>query len=363
MTETARLHSEVAEFAAAVRARLSDLSPDEIEELTGDLEADLQERLDETGAELDDPAAYATELRAAAGLPPREVRDSRPWYEKLRAAIERRGTRLDERLRSNQTALAAMDFAVALRPVWWVLRAWIAYQLAHLFIASNNAEGVLPDSPYVWVALIVATVVSVQWGRGRWRDRRWLPAVATVGSVVAVIGAPIAISHASDSASGGTPISTRPVAHHRDHGLRMNGRPIRNVFAYDLKGNPLELVQLYDQRGKPLRVTRRESLRWVSIPATLRTGQPAWNAFPLSRIRWRDTLVDQASGRRVAKPGTAPQAWELPLPHAPAITAAPTDGGKDDKSDKAKQEDGAKPDEKKSADDSSQGRSRDLGSS
>ena len=67
---------DVAAFVAAVRARLADLTDEEREELLGGLEADLSERLTEGEADLGDPAAYAAELRAAAGL---EVRRRRGW--------------------------------------------------------------------------------------------------------------------------------------------------------------------------------------------------------------------------------------------------------------------------------------------
>ena len=66
---------DVGAYVAAVRARLDDLAPEEVEELTGGLEADLAEALagfDETPRQrFGDPAAYADELRAAADLPPR----------------------------------------------------------------------------------------------------------------------------------------------------------------------------------------------------------------------------------------------------------------------------------------------------
>jgi uncharacterized membrane protein len=62
----------ITEFAAAVRSALSDLGPDEADDLTDGLEADLTDRLaDGDATELGDPAAYAEELRAAAGLPHR----------------------------------------------------------------------------------------------------------------------------------------------------------------------------------------------------------------------------------------------------------------------------------------------------
>ncbi|MCW2853652.1 MAG: hypothetical protein JWM84_3316, partial [Nocardioides sp.] len=62
---------EVEAFVADVRARLADLSDDEREELLGGLEADLSDQVADGAVVLVDPAAYAAELRAAAGLPER----------------------------------------------------------------------------------------------------------------------------------------------------------------------------------------------------------------------------------------------------------------------------------------------------
>ena len=71
MNDTVQTSPAVAAFVAQVRARLGDLTEEEREELLGGLEADLAERLAEGETELGDPAAYAAELRAAAGLEPR----------------------------------------------------------------------------------------------------------------------------------------------------------------------------------------------------------------------------------------------------------------------------------------------------
>ncbi|MGD8194140.1 hypothetical protein ACEXQB_006545 [Herbiconiux sp. P18] len=62
---TATLDSTIAEFAPAVRRHLDDLPLDEVDDLTGGLEADLSEQAsDEQGdLHLDDPASHASELR------------------------------------------------------------------------------------------------------------------------------------------------------------------------------------------------------------------------------------------------------------------------------------------------------------
>ena len=63
---TTTVPTEIASFAASVRAELADLPAEEVEELTEGLEADLAEAFREDLArELGDPSAYAAELRTA----------------------------------------------------------------------------------------------------------------------------------------------------------------------------------------------------------------------------------------------------------------------------------------------------------
>ena len=69
---TSTVTPEIVEFAQGVRAALADLPAEEVDDLTEGLEADLAEAYaEDLQRELPDPAAYATELRAAAGLPMR----------------------------------------------------------------------------------------------------------------------------------------------------------------------------------------------------------------------------------------------------------------------------------------------------
>ena len=86
MTTTLDVNPTVADFATAVRRSLADLDAEDLSDLTDGLEADLADKLAD-GAELGDPAAYAAELRAAAGLeaPPRpsvrqNLAELRTWF-------------------------------------------------------------------------------------------------------------------------------------------------------------------------------------------------------------------------------------------------------------------------------------------
>jgi hypothetical protein len=284
---------EVAAFVAQVRAYLSDLTPDEVEELAGGLEADLDERIAETlpgtaPADLGDPAAYAAELRAAAGLPPRGT-TRRPQRPPLR-------DRLRERVRPYTDAVARQPWwpqtresLVALRPAWWLLRAWVAFQILTFGAGLPGGLGQL-------LLLLLLAGLSVALGRGLLDARLglprrdWVRRVLVGLNVFAVVALPFGLAAVGgtnyvyvDESSGGS------VA-----GLAMDGAQIGNIFAYDAQGNPIPLVQLYDQDGRPLKVEHqswydeagtqvfsdvsgtRQVAPWVDD-----RGQARWNIFPL----------------------------------------------------------------------------------
>ena len=192
MTTTTLPRNEVAAFATAVRTALSDLPPDELDELTDGLEADLSERLDEAPddtAGLGDPVAYAEELRAAAGYPPRAARSH------LGAAMPNLRT-LPQQIRAGWTALverhawlaSALAFLAVLRPVWWVLRGAAAYAiLASLLGVSGTA---------LWFVGVAMVVLSVQVGRGRMQHRSWVRWTTHAVSAIVILFAPFLLGAA-----------------------------------------------------------------------------------------------------------------------------------------------------------------------
>lgn len=94
---------QVDSYVQAVRAALSDLPSEEVEDLTAGMDADLAELLAERGGPLEvvlgSPQVYAAELRSAAGLPEAARGGRRPislrawaraWSQRLRAQTEQR---------------------------------------------------------------------------------------------------------------------------------------------------------------------------------------------------------------------------------------------------------------------------------
>jgi hypothetical protein len=288
MTTTLDVNPAVADFATAVRHSLFDLDAEVVSELTDGLEADLADKLLD-GAELGDPAAYAAELRAAAGLEaPRRTTVS----DNVRANLADLRTRLAP-LREHPVTAEVLGFFVALRPVWWLVRG-----LA-LFSMFNEVSAV-PRNPAGWALLIGMLVLSVQWGRGRWLPWRWSRGALIALSVLAILMLPALLANTSSRLTFQdrfNPDDYLPT------GLTFGGESIVNIFAYGPDGEPLEDVRLFDQDGDPLS-TIDESYGqdfvelWtdngessVLVPSDRVGGFRGWNVYPYQVVSY-DVLVE-----------------------------------------------------------------------
>jgi hypothetical protein len=295
MTTTTLPGTEVAAFAAAVRTALSDLPPDELDELTDGLEADLAERLDEApdaAAGLGDPQLYAEELRAAAGYPPRSARshlgDTLPNLRTLPQELRRRWETL---LASSPRVRAVVDFLVALRPVWWVFRGLAVYVIAITFLGLGYNGGTW------WPIAVGAIVLSVQLGRGRMLGRTWVRWLLRAASVVVIVAAPFMLQRALDTwANAGYYENAYYDQSSSLPGLNRDGTQIDKIFAYDAQGNPIDQVQLFDQNGQPLNLTNDTSAQWwdaadgsMVVPSGDVPGRAGWNVYPLAHVNdWSD---------------------------------------------------------------------------
>ncbi len=309
---------EVLTFVARVRSALDDLTPEEVEELVGGLEADLSDALDADGESpadrFGDPDAYAAELRSAAGLPPRAPRGpggatpGRPRglagdLQLARDNVADAFAHFADPVRRQPWWPPVRDFLVTLRPAWWVLRAWVAYQVVNASVGVAYT-GALPDDPAGWLLLLVAVVASVELGRrGMHRRGPGWRGLVIAGNVLAVLLLPVAMDQARIS-SVRQSVETYTVP--PENGLWLDGREVRNVFPYDSQGRPLAGVQLYDENGRPLSVG--ESARTPietsdaqnseqpngsvgQVPAVDSVGRVWWNVFPL-RQQEQDPFSD-----------------------------------------------------------------------
>lgn len=317
MTTTAPTHEQQAgEFADAVRTHLADLPEPELDELMDGLEADLTERLADSG-ELGDPERYADELRQAAGLPARADAGA-TGKKRVRESLRESRINLVQRTRTFWDATparrATRDFVVSLRPVWWVLRGLV---LAWLLVQGWFGSGLLG---FLLAVLII--VVSVQWGRGRWAPKTWLVVLRRIASTVAVVLLLPALAFTWNSvASPNYVYIDDPFS----YGLIQNGEQIENIFAFDCTGRQLDGVQLFDQQGRPITTLnselgpgagpltgwdeeRQQNIRYERHEMAGFAGM--WNVFPLQEAR---ANPDRDPSTAPAKEATWPMAETLPL--------------------------------------------------
>jgi hypothetical protein len=311
---------EVAQFVSAVRVALDDLDPEVVEELAGGLAADLTDSLEGGGPPAGgwgDSAAYAAELRSAAGLPPRAAargRLSTLGPAALAGALATRAARLGERITRHPRWPAVRDFVEVLRPVWWVARAWVVYVvLADTMFQAWQGQYPVPTDLLPLLLLLALVILSVQGGRrsvsgtlGRWR---W--PVAAVNLLAALLF-PFMVGDVAREVGYQTDyVSTELVS---TDGLYSNGNPVTNVLPYDSAGRPLTDVQLFDQNGAPLGVAPNTGNNTVQnndggsegLPLVDANGESRWNVFPL-----RQRPLDPA--RSVP---TIPSVAPLPVPSA-----------------------------------------------
>lgn len=320
--------AQIAAFAQGVRDALADLPAEEVDDLTEGLEADLAEAYaEDLQRELPDPAAYATELRAAAGLPQRPKPASSGVLASLLTSSKDVKTDLLVAIRRNPGLSSALGFVDSLRPLWWITRAWLAAWLVAAFFGSERGFGMEPGW---WLVLLVFAVISVQWGRGRWLARG-VPTLIVLGNVVAVVAFTPVLAAADGWDSGGYEQGFEDGlsgATNDSSALALYGQPVTNIFAFDADGKALDNVQLFDQSGKPLGPYGPEAGNGIPCgdedcmtlvqAGRLETGQSAYNIFPLRTVQahW-----DDETGATVPNQGAAPVEPPAPYVSVPAVDA------------------------------------------
>ena len=317
MTTTTRSR-EVQDFLDGVTAALADLPQDDRADLLDEVAVHVDEVAAESDAPLTErlggPVEYSAELRASAGLPPTQVRPHRlaALRGRLRAA------------RRRPLVAGTESFLAALRPLWWVVRAWVAVALVAMFPGQSTPtwSGVLLVVPRVQdgsvglLVLLLAVIASVQIGRRDWSHNVAVRRAVLVLNVIAALAlGPVvaSLSDASRSASFGTQqivwLREGPRA-----GVMSDGEPVRNIYAYDAEGRLLTDVRLYDEHGQPLDVDLGEdSTRRVLVD---RFGVRVTNSYPIRYFEPGTGVVEN--------PVAAPRIVVPPLVAAPMTTATPT---------------------------------------
>ncbi|MGH8891811.1 MAG: HAAS signaling domain-containing protein [Actinomycetes bacterium] len=305
MTTTTRSR-EAQDFLDGVAAQLADLPQDDRADLLDEVAGHVDEVAAESNSPLESrlgsPEHYAAELRTSAGLPPALVRT-------------RAGSAAVARLRAfrqRPAVIALVDFLTALRPAWWVLRAWVAVGLVAMFPGQTTptwslSMPVVPRvaTPTVGLLIVLAvTVVSVQFGRhGRHVGNAVRRAVIVANVVTALALLPVLSSMSAASHAGDTEYYAVPQYVERvpAEGVYAGGRQVWNIYAYDAAGTMLHDVRLYDHDGTPLSLA-------LSFDATKRqsldtSGQQVDNAFP---YRYIDPDSGVVENENAAPPIVAP---------------------------------------------------------
>ncbi|KGN33005.1 hypothetical protein N802_15585 [Knoellia sinensis KCTC 19936] len=325
---------EVRDYVAGVRAALSDLPVEDVEEFTTGMEADLAERLAEPGDgtlrdRLGDPEVYAAELRSAAGLPPRVAGVVGKKHVGERVSDWWAGV--------SGSVLDALPWLRDLRPVWWAVRGFSLAALPAMMIGA----------PITWLGLLGAAV-SVAAGllaRNGKLTGEWVGPIRVIGNVLAVLLLPFAFilfverGSYSESAYPDSQPAFGP-------GIWNNGEPVTTLYGYDETGRRIDTVRLYDQHGREIRVDPWHVQQYLSpedrsLAFDPQTGEPQLDdaVFPLrwgSHTGWEGIPLEHGWDPPVAitpLPGPVPSAEASPSPTptatataspAPSGTAAPT---------------------------------------
>lgn len=338
----------IQDFATKVRAALAGLSTDEIQELTDGLEADLAERAADQGTNFGSAAAYAAELKAAAGLGSSAASEAMDSAGKavadlvrnsLASRLETLGRNFGARVDELPALKALVDWLKPLTPVLWIARAYLVYfffaynGLVHEFVNNGGSGGYLPDGPITFALLVALTFLSVQLGH---RKSKKLLTMLTklVMSIWALMIIPSFVtSFGWAYYTGSNQIDYRTPA----EGLYSAGTEVTNIFAYDAKGNPLKDVQLFDQNGKPLAVgnnLQNDNGVWyhyltessediATIPHTQSAWITGWNVYPLEQVSM-DTLYNGQLIQPTAAPLPFGKANALVFNEPPQSLPAPS---------------------------------------
>lgn len=297
-------------YLAQVSARLVDLDQAERDELLEDLALHLAALEDEAGEQsleerLGAPAAYADDLRSAAGLPPAPEPSSR------RTRVLALAVRVAQPVR---------DFAPQLLPAWWVARGYLAVLLLSLLPTNGERDFPVPapagSHALGVLAVLAAVVLSVALGTRT--HRRWQVVIAVVVDVALLVGALATVGEVRDRLVRTRYVQVAAADPFHDSSLITRRGPVTNLFAYSLDGTPLANVLLFDQDGRPLRTGEQrwwaDHCRRVVAAPKAADGVAIEHAYPKAYVL--DPARRGLSGTNVVDPATctATTAPEVVLP-------------------------------------------------
>jgi hypothetical protein len=274
-------NAEAGRYLTAVESRLAALPAGERAELLEDLANHLEELSAEEGSSLTErigsPEAYAADLLGSLGMVDATVRPGR--RDAMAAAIRNSSAALAlQRLWSSRAGHEAGEVWSALRPAWWVARAYLA--ASGLGAISDGGHfpgfplpGMFGNIPLGVLAVLVAVPVSVRLGR---MPAKGLLRGLLIGGNLALIAyagflVPRIATQRIVSIAYPAPYPPRMYGTGNQTCLTNgDGQPITNLYPYTADGK-LTQVLLYDQSGHPV----------DNLCATVdNTGRPLTTQYP-----------------------------------------------------------------------------------
>jgi len=273
----------VSDYAAAVRAALTDVPEPDRSELLEDLEDHLAEVAGESDepleARLGTPESYAAELHAAYLQRP----DQRPVSKKKPRLLHRFDTRvaafhtrMAERLPWYETA--RNDF----RPAWWLFRGYLVAVAFWIFTTGDVFP--FPTGILEFLILIIAVGASVALGyRMRaGRRRSSLPAFVALGIGLLAVFTFFGLMVQSSDDHGPQPFDSATPG--------FPGVPdLANIYPYTKDGTPLKDVLLYDQNGRPIQLDPD----WYGYESITGAAPQIPNSYPLPICDPNDHYMDE----------------------------------------------------------------------
>ncbi|MCU1587659.1 MAG: hypothetical protein JWN31_1152, partial [Frankiales bacterium] len=264
-------------------------------------------------------AAYAAELRTAAGLPPRQATGS-TYLDRARSARAW--------LREQQWLRDAAAFIIQLRPAWWLLRGYLLVLVPCMLYRNRYAFGhhgryfylrkAAQDFPVpsVWgshllglLAALVAIVASVKLGRAS-LARGTRVVVGLAGALL--VTAALVVSNAAFDRVSIAPTRTVLVPVATTDPLSSGHGPVTNIFPFGADGRPLDGVLLYDQDGRPLRASQQEW--WPDGCARVLAQPKAADGVPVAQSYPQQYVLDPRGVTMDGLPVGPGQCRALPVP-------------------------------------------------
>jgi hypothetical protein len=220
---------------------------------------------------------------------------------------------------------AVLDFLPQLLPAWWVLRGYLAVQLASVLLNSTSLNGgtsfpvpSLFGSRVLGLLVTAGAVVgSVALARREPTSRRARRGLLLGNFALAVFSLVFLGSLASSTTVTSEPAYAQGQLF-AEPGLRQDGSEISNIFPFDAQGRPLRDVYLVDQDGNAIVPTQYDHTDLQPLLPVDSDGNPIANRFPQ-----RQVTIDPMTGteRPAPTPGFQPPPTTAP---APSTTTAPT---------------------------------------